>query len=185
MLPILSILIFTVGSLAILWVSWPSLPRWWTHGFWRFFAFETILALIVLNLENWFADPFAPHQLVSWFLLSISPLPVLLGVRALRSVGKPSAARVDPGLLGFERTTQLVTVGIYRYIRHPLYGSLLLLAWGVFFKSVSWGTLVLILVATAALLATALAEEGENCQFFGPAYRAYMTRTKRFIPFVV
>jgi len=58
----------------------------------------------------------------------------------------------------------LVTEGIYRYIRHPMYSSLLLLAWGVFFKSFSWAALVLVLVATLALFATAKAEEAENLE---------------------
>ena len=32
----------------------------------------------------------------------------------------------------FEQTGHLVTAGIYRYIRHPLYSALLLLAWPLF-----------------------------------------------------
>jgi protein-S-isoprenylcysteine O-methyltransferase Ste14 len=178
-------LIFAAGSLPILWLSWTSLRNWRTHGFWRFFAFEAILALIALNLPHWFDDFLAPHQLASWFLLCVSPVPVVLAVPALHTLGQPSALRADPSLLGIERTTRLVTEGVYHYIRHPMYSSLLFLAWGVFFKSLSWGNLALVLVATVALLATARAEEEENGRFFGPAYREYMTRTKRFIPFVV
>jgi protein-S-isoprenylcysteine O-methyltransferase Ste14 len=181
----LPIVVFTVASLPILWLSWRSLTSWRTHGFWRFFAFESILALILLNLPKWLADPFAPNQLASWFLLGVSLVPVVTGVHALRTLGHPSAAREDLPLLGFERTTRLVAGGVYRYIRHPMYSSLLLLAWGVFCKSLSWGSLVLILVATLALLATAMAEERENCRFFGPTYREYMTRTNRFLPFLV
>jgi protein-S-isoprenylcysteine O-methyltransferase Ste14 len=179
------ILVFTAGSLPILWLSWPSLRNWRTHGFWRFFAFEAILALIALNLPHWWDDFFTPHQLVSWFLLSVSPVPVVLGVYALRTLGQPSALRTDPSLLGIERTTRLVTEGVYHYIRHPMYSSLLFLAWGVFFKSLSWGTFGLVLAATVALLATARAEETENLKTFGTSYAGYMTRTKRFVPFLV
>lgn len=178
-------LIFLAGSVPILWVSVKCLTQWRTHGFWRFFAFQAILALIALHLPHWFDDALAPHQLVSWFLLCVSPIPVLLGVYALRSRGQPSATRADASLIGLERTTRLVEDGIYHYIRHPMYGSLLLLAWGVFCKSLSWAGLALVLIATLALVATAWAEERENCRFFGPAYREYMSRTRRFIPFVV
>jgi protein-S-isoprenylcysteine O-methyltransferase Ste14 len=181
----LQLLIFLAGSVPTLWMSGRCLADWRAHGFWRFFAFEAILALIALNLPHWFDDAFAPHQLASWFLLCVSPVPVLLGVHALRSRGQPSATRADSSLLGLERTTRLVEDGIYRTIRHPMYSSLLLLAWGVFFKSLSWVGLVLVLAATLALVATAWAEEQENIRFFGPAYEDYMTRTKRFIPFVV
>jgi protein-S-isoprenylcysteine O-methyltransferase Ste14 len=47
-----------------------------------------------------------------------------------------------------EKTTILVTTGAYRYIRHPLYSSLLFLAWGIFFKAPSWPGGLLALAAT-------------------------------------
>ena len=37
----------------------------------------------------------------------------------------------------FESTTTLVTAGAYRYIRHPLYESGLMLAWGAALKAPS------------------------------------------------
>ncbi len=40
-----------------------------SHGFYRFFAWELLLALFVLNVRKWFYRPFTPHQLVSWLLL--------------------------------------------------------------------------------------------------------------------
>ena len=87
-------------------------------------------------------------------------------------------------LLGIEKTTRLVTTGAFRYIRHPLYSSLLLLAWGVFFKNPSWAGICLALGATAFLVATAMVEEAENLLYFGPVYREYMRRTKMFIPYL-
>jgi protein-S-isoprenylcysteine O-methyltransferase Ste14 len=87
-------------------------------------------------------------------------------------------------MLEFEKTTALVTTGIYRYIRHPMYSSLLFLAWGVFFKSPSWADGLIVAVATLALLATARTEEAEDLRFFGEAYREYTRRSKRFIPFI-
>lgn len=56
---------------------------------------------------------------------------VLLGLGLhLFVAGKPASHRHDETLMSFEKTTALVTTGIYRRIRHPLYGSLLFLAWG-------------------------------------------------------
>jgi protein-S-isoprenylcysteine O-methyltransferase Ste14 len=79
----------------------------------------------------------------------------------------------------------LVTTGIYGDIRHPMYSSLLLLAWGVFFKASSWPGLALAAAATGFLVATARAEERENIRFFGPSYESYMKRTKMFVPFIL
>ena len=87
-------------------------------------------------------------------------------------------------MVAFEKTTALVTVGIYRYIRHPLYSSLLFLAWGIFFKDPSWPGGLLAVVATLFLVATARVEEAENVRFFGEEYKEYMKQTKMFIPFL-
>lgn len=130
--------------------------------------------------------PFAWYQLISWGLLIVSIVPLVLGVRNLKKLGQPAEKRAgEPQLLEFEATTTLVTTGIYRYIRHPLYSSLLFLAWGIFFKAPGWLRLLLVMVVTALLFATAKADEAECLRFFGPAYRDYIQRTKRFVPFVV
>jgi protein-S-isoprenylcysteine O-methyltransferase Ste14 len=87
-------------------------------------------------------------------------------------------------LVAFEKTTALVTTGAYSYIRHPLYSSLLFLAWGIFFKDPSWLGGLLALGATLFLVATARVEEAENLRFFGEAYREYMKQTGMFVPFL-
>jgi protein-S-isoprenylcysteine O-methyltransferase Ste14 len=87
-------------------------------------------------------------------------------------------------LLAFEKTTALVTSGIYHYIRHPLYSSLFLLAWGIFFKSPSLPGIILVAAATFFLAATAKADESECTHFFGPQYQEYMKRTKMFVPYI-
>ncbi len=85
-------------------------------------------------------------------------------------------------MLGIEKTTELVTVGIYRYNRHPIYSSLLFLAWGAFFKHPSLAGLFLVMTATFFLMMTAKMEEAENVRFFGAAYQSYMKKTRMFIP---
>ena len=158
-------------------------PR--SHGFYRFFAWEFILVLTLLNIGVWFRDPFSSHQVVSWVFLIVSGLLAWHSVQLLRILGNPNQERKDhTATIGFERTTTLVTVGAYRYIRHPMYGSLLFFAWGVFFKDPSWLGGILVLASTACLVATARAEETENIRFFGPAYQAYKEETKMFIPYV-
>jgi hypothetical protein len=61
-------------------------------------------------------------------LLGSIPLP-LYGFHALHSRGKPDGQ--------YENTTTLVTTGVYKYIRHPLYASLMLVGTGVFFKEIT------------------------------------------------
>ena len=178
-------LLFFLLSLPLIYISRASLRAPRSHGFYRFFAWECILALFLLNVEQWFVQPFSWHQLIAWALLIISLIPLILGVRALRGRGKPAEQREsDPSLLAFEKTTALVTSGIYHYIRHPLYSSLLLLAWGIFFKDLSLPAVVLALAATGFLVLTARADEAECIRFFGPIYQEYMQKSKMFLPYL-
>ena len=177
--------IFMLGSIALIYISRNSLRSPRSHGFYRFFAWECILGLFLLNVKFWFIQPLAWNQLIAWALLFAALIPLAFGVRALQSRGRPTANREgDPSLLAFEKTTQLVTSGVYKYIRHPLYSSLLLLTWGIFFKLPSITGGVLAAVATLFLIATAKADEAECAQFFGTEYQIYMKRTKHFIPFL-
>lgn len=178
-------IVFTVISLLFVAISWKPLHNPRSHGFYRFFAWEAILALFVINATFWFYKPFAWNQIVAWSLLLLSLIPLGSGVHSLRTRGKPAEQREgDPSLLAFEKTTTLVTSGIYHYIRHPLYSSLFLLAWGIFFKLPSFLGIVLATSATFFLIATARADETECTRFFGTSYQDYMKKTKRFVPYI-
>lgn len=179
------VIVFIVASIGIAWVSRASLRDFRSHGFYRFFAWEAIVVLVLLNVDYWFYAPFSIHQIISWHLLIISLFLVIHGARLLRMVAKSESKRRDPSLMGFEKTTELVTVGAYHYIRHPLYSSLLFLAWGVFFKHPSWVGVYLAVLTTFFLTMTAKIEEAENIGFFGVAYQGYMKQTKMFVPFLL
>jgi protein-S-isoprenylcysteine O-methyltransferase Ste14 len=170
------LILFVLASVGIVWFSWTSLHDRRSHGFFRFFAFESILALILLNVEHWFRDPFSAFQIVSWLLLFGSLFLAVHGFYLLRLIGRPEGS--------FENTTTLVRLGAYRHIRHPLYSSLLGLGWGVFFKDPSLLGGVLVLATSAFLIATAKAEEVENLHRFGADYAVYMKTTRMFIPFL-
>jgi protein-S-isoprenylcysteine O-methyltransferase Ste14 len=179
------LLLFVLATIIILYISRASLRQPGSHGFYRFYAWECILVLFLLNVETWFRDPYSWHQLIAWTLLMVALVPLAYGVLSLRTRGQPTAERPgDPSLLAFEKTSALVTSGIYAYIRHPLYCSLLMLAWGIFFKAPSLTGGTLAVMASVFLIATASADEQECLRFFGTEYRNYMQKTKRFIPFL-
>ena len=177
---------FLIFTGVIVWVSRPALREPHSHGFARTFAWEAITILIALNLRYWIIDPFSWHQLISWPLLFLSLGMIIPAVRLFRSKGRLDAERdTDPSLIGIEKTTELVTTGLYRYIRHPFYSSLLYLAWGAAFKQLTWLTVGLALATTLFLVITARREEIENIRYFGQPYQDYMQHTKMFIPWVL
>ena len=178
-------ILFAIGSIAITTISWKSLFKPGSHGFYRFFAWEIILGLFLVNVNFWFVHPFAWNQLIAWLLLFVSLIPLAFGVHSLRTRGQPVQQREgDPSLLAFEKTSQLVTSGIYHYIRHPLYSSLFLLTWGIFFKSISLLSMALAGISTLLLVLTAKADEAECIQFFGSPYTDYMKHTRMFVPYI-
>jgi len=177
--------VFLGASAAFILLTWRSLRDWRSHGFYRFFAFELLAALILLNVPVWFRDPLSARQLVSWFLGAASLGLAIEGFRLLLAIGKPAPTAARSANLGFENTTTLVTAGVYRFIRHPMYASLLALVWCAYLKNpLTIPGIALALSASGFLIATSLAEERENLASFGAAYAAYMKRTRRFVPFL-
>ena len=182
----IKLITFVVLSAGLIYISRSSLRAPRSHGFYRFFAWEFIVALFVLNIDVWFRAPWSWYQLISWILLVVCIIPLVFGVRSLVARGNPVKQREgEPQLFAFENTSTLVTTGIYHYIRHPLYSSLLLLTWGIFFKAPAGLSLLLALVATLFLVATARADETECIRFFGPVYQDYMKNTRMFVPFIL
>jgi len=178
------ILIFIIGSIFITILSRRTFKNTKSHGFYRFFAFESILLLILLNVPFWFRNPFSLLQLVSWPLLFFSIYLVIEGVRLLKELGSYKPRGEKSETYRFEETNHLVTDGIFKYIRHPLYSSLLFFAWGAYLKHISLFGSIGVLLATTSLLLTAKMEERENLLYFGSSYAEYMKSTKMFIPYV-
>ena len=175
--------LFLALSVFFAYVSRRALVRPRTHGFFRFFVWEALAALFLLNGPHWIDDPFGPRQLVSWTLITVAAALALAGAHALRAYGQAGPQRTEPELYAFERTSCLVTRGIYRHVRHPLYSSLLFLAWGVFLKRPGAAGLALAAAATLFLGLTARRDEAECRSYFGAAYDAYAARTPGFLPF--
>jgi protein-S-isoprenylcysteine O-methyltransferase Ste14 len=181
---LIKIIFFFIATLGFVWISRASLHNFKHHGFFRFLSWETILILFLINVEYWFVDLFSLWQITSWSFLILSLVLIYQGVQLFRKTGGIEGNRHDPQLLGVEKTTELVTTGVYHYIRHPFYSSLLFLGWGIFFKHISWIGLILAGMNTIFLVVTAKREESENIEYFGEEYRHYMNRTKMFIPYL-
>ena len=179
------IILFVVLSLPVIVISWRSLFNLKSHGFYRFFSWEFIVCLFVANYKLWFDNPFSITQIFSWVFLLFSAYLVIAGVILMKTKGKPRKDRDEKMLYHFEKTSELVDIGIFKFIRHPLYSSLLFLTWGIYFKDASGFLLIIAFLSTTSLYLTAKAEEKESVEYFGTRYTEYMKRSKMFIPFIL
>lgn len=171
-------IILISGTILIILFSWfVSIKEKRYHGIPRFFVFEGLLVLGLLQAKVWFDDPFCLRQIFSWILL-FGSIPYAAGALILFHLhGKHGK--------NFENTTRLVTKGLYKYIRHPMYASLLFLGWGMFLKDVNWISAAMTVLITLAVFTTCKVEEKEMIAKFGEEYGMYMKKTRMWIPWVI
>jgi protein-S-isoprenylcysteine O-methyltransferase Ste14 len=77
---------------------------------------------------------------------------------------------------------RLVTVGIYRWVRHPIYAGDLVLLAGLELALNSW--LVLLVPALAVVVYRQTLKEEQALAASLPGYADYCRRTRRFVPFL-
>jgi protein-S-isoprenylcysteine O-methyltransferase Ste14 len=131
-----------------------------------------------------FAGPFgrlSRQQLWFWVGLGAMVAGSLLRRHCFRMLGKSFTAVVvvQPG-------QQVVERGAYRWVRHPSYTAGALLFAGMTLALGNWVSVAIILTAAVFTYGYRVhVEERALLATLGEPYRAYMQRTKRFIPMVV
>ena len=83
---------------------------------------------------------------------------------------------------GITTEEKLNTVGLYRFMRHPLYSFGLVFIWLT--PTMTRNTLLLFAALTVYIIIGAHFEERKLENLFGEAYRQYKTRTSFMIPFI-
>ncbi len=128
------------------------------------------------HLMNWSAIPL-PSWL-RWFGFFIGLAALMLFLWVLRALGRNFSTT-----LTIQKDQTLVTQGPYRWVRHPMYTSFVLLWIGYFFISTNWFIgLTGILGFGLAIVVRTPKEEQMMIARFGDEYMAYMKRTGRYLP---
>jgi protein-S-isoprenylcysteine O-methyltransferase Ste14 len=76
----------------------------------------------------------------------------------------------------------LVTGGLYRFCRNPIFFGMFLAVAGLAVLQPTWLSAVAVVGAVAAVRAQVLEEESYLLTTYGDAYRAYARRVGRFAP---
>src|SRR4030095_14827807 len=87
------------------------------------------------------------------------------------------------GTVEWRENHRLITQGVYRYVRHPMYAALFLYAIGQALVVPNWVVGPSYFVAFGILFAFRIrAEESMMLETFGDEYAAYVARTKLLVP---
>jgi protein-S-isoprenylcysteine O-methyltransferase Ste14 len=116
----------------------------------------------------------------SWLALLISAAGIGLGFYTMLH-NRPGNFDIYPEP---KQGSRLVTTGPYRWVRHPMYGSLLLAMLGVTLFNGHALNAVGLATLTVVVFGKILKEERYLRQCH-PEYAAYEQRTKRLIPYLV
>lgn len=145
----------------------------------RFFG--GMLWLMAL-LFPWYPELFESIRFESRFavqltglMLSLAAIP--MGISVFTSIGKNITDTVET-----RKDHQLVTNGIYRFIRHPLYTTGFLFFVGLGLLSSNWLMLILSIIVLVTLYLRTITEEQKLIEEFGEHYTEYMHSTGKFIP---
>ena len=137
--------------------------------------------LVLVAAAGWSLGPDWSCPLrVGGVLLGIALLlsGALLGVRGVVDLGRA----LTP--LPFPRDdAELVETGVYALVRHPIYGGLILMAFGWAIVRASVFAIILAGVLAAFFHLKSRREE-RWLETRYPAYPAYRARTRRFVPWV-
>jgi len=141
-----------------------------------------VIAQLVLMLGVLAAGPLSERSggsilalLGGWLLILAG---AVLGIAGVRGLGRNRTAFPRPLPEG-----DLVQSGIFHFVRHPLYASVIFLSFGWTLVWHSIAALVLAVLLTMLLHCKALREERWLREKY-PAYADYASRVKRYIPWV-
>ena len=124
-------------------------------------------------------------SLLNSLLTSILGILILSLGAIIGTLGRYQLRRFGHGVLSIQDEHQLITTGIYSFIRHPIYSGGILGIIGFYLAFQSFLLLiVLTLLYFIVLRHRLLFEEKMMIDEFGESYEEYMKQTKRLIPFI-
>ncbi len=78
--------------------------------------------------------------------------------------------------------THLITTGVYRFVRHPMYSADIVLAWGVAVAYPLVSVFFSVLWLTVVMIVWSYVEEAALIKKFGDEYLSYQETTHMFFP---
>jgi protein-S-isoprenylcysteine O-methyltransferase Ste14 len=152
------------------------------EGTFRALIIGSPLAMIAASAASLVPRLTIPYPVVAATLGTI----LLIAGAVLRRYCFNALGKSFTGIVIVSQDQRIVQDGVYRFVRHPSYTAALLMFTGIGLALGSWISLAILFLVHCCLYGIRVAvEEKALLQTLGKPYREYMSRTKRFIPFVI
>ena len=116
-------------------------------------------------------------QTALWMAAIATLFAFVITTRCWMSMGKNWSMAVRP-----DKKTDLITDGMFAFVRHPIYALSLLLMIGSLIVNLGWPMLLVATIHCSMLVMKSLNEERYLAKLHGQQYNDYLQRTSRFFP---
>lgn len=145
--------------------------------------FTKILGIILFTqLFIWNPFLFPATYILNYFGLLMVVVGILISIIARIELGNNWAHAAEYQI---KQNHELITSGIYHYIRHPIYTGLTVAFTGAEIVAHSYLCVFFFFLILCRSYLSGKREEVLLCNYFGEKYQKYMKETKMFIPYFI
>jgi protein-S-isoprenylcysteine O-methyltransferase Ste14 len=148
------------------------------------------ILVIAYFLSPWGRNTFLNRSDLAFFSLFETAITQVIGIIFLVSglviaiIARKTLADNWSGNVELKKDHKLITTGVYKYVRHPIYTGVSFMVIGTFILYHSILSVLLIIIVIGFLSYKLKKEEILLLKHFPKEYPAYIKRTKAIIPFI-
>ena len=155
----------------------PTFVQQIRHKLWTILTAFVTLQIVGLHV---FLYPYNPLMQLTGTILVLCG--ILVGIMARREIGVNWTHAFEYQI---KKNHDLVTSGIYYYVRHPIYTGILVSFVGAELVAGSYLVFIIAFIIFLGVYKQAKAEEKILTTHFGKPYIDYMNKTKMLIPYIL
>jgi protein-S-isoprenylcysteine O-methyltransferase Ste14 len=121
-----------------------------------------------------------PHTITLNLIIVI----LLIAGLTVAITARHTLARNWSGAVALKADHELITTGLYQYVRHPIYTGMLLMILGTALSVATIGAAIGFLIILVGVLLKLKQEEALLTKHFAQDYLSYKKRTRTLIPFI-